>query len=177
MDIPWQFFGTLSAASAIAILLAVYLGRKVVDLLESRVSRPFESSLTKAEGLYAKQVDLGAQVDLDLRNKREEPYRKLWLLTGLLPMWPRADDVTYAKLAELSGELRDWYFTTGGLYLSTEARAVYGKVQEALNSRPRGSGDAVITDDEYDRLRAQCSLLRTKLTEDLLSRTRLPDLP
>jgi short subunit dehydrogenase-like uncharacterized protein len=174
MDIPWQFLGSLSAASAIAVLLAVYVGRKLIDSVESRVNKPFESSLTKAEKLYASRVDIGAQVDLDLRNKREAPYRELWRLTGVLPRWPRAKDVTYAKLVKRSAELQDWFFSGGGLYLSTEARSAYGKVQDALNRRP--AEDTVISDGEYNDIVDLFSSLRRELTQDLLSRTRMHDL-
>jgi hypothetical protein len=173
MDIPWQFFGSLSAASAIAVLLAVYIGRKVIDSVENRVNKPFESSLTRAEKLYASRVDVGAQVDLDLRNKREAPYLQLWRLTRILPRWPRAEGVTYARLVERSTELQGWFFDGGGLYLSTEARAAYGKVQDALNRRTEESG--VISDDEYDEIVDLFSSLRRELTQDLLSRTRMHD--
>jgi hypothetical protein len=152
MEIPWDLIGTLGLVSTITVALAVYIGRKLVDLLESRVSKPFESQLAKAEALYAKQVDLAAQIDLDLRNKREAAYKELWRLTGVLPRWPRANDVTYAKLMKRSGELQNWFFNGGGLYLSTKAREAYGVVQEALSSPPGVSEDDVITNTDYDRI-------------------------
>jgi hypothetical protein len=175
MNIPWQFFGTLSAVSAILVLLGVYLGQRLIDNLERRVSAPFESAVKKAETLYEKQVDVGAQVDLDLRTKREPFYKDLWRLTGLLPRWPKADDVTYAKVLERSRECRDWFFNGGGLYLSAESRDAYGKVQEALSRLGRESDD-VITEAEYKDTLDLFHLMRLELTTDLLSRSRLRDL-
>lgn len=175
MDVPWQFLGSLSAASAIAVLLAVYVGRKLIDSVENRVNKPFESSLAQAEKLYASRVEVGAQIDQDLRNKREAPYRELWRLTGVLPRWPRAEGITYAKLVKRSAELQEWFFNGGGLYLSTEARKSYGNVQDALNRRL--AEDTVITNGDYDDIVELFSLLRTELTQDLLSRTRMHRLP
>src|SRR5262245_40297981 len=81
--------------------------------------------------------------------KREPFYKDLWALTDMLPMWPKSDYVTYAKVLKRSGECRDWFFKGGGLYLSTESRAAYGKVQEALSALGRESDD-VITEAEYE---------------------------
>jgi hypothetical protein len=117
---------------------------------------------------------IGARIKVDegLRAKRETSYLELWKLTSLLPEWPRADDVTYAKLGELSRAMRDWYFNGGGLYLSRQARTAYGKVQDGLEPLLGKPGDAPIATAEYDRLQKLCSRLRTELTSDLLSRER-----
>jgi hypothetical protein len=110
MNVPWQFFGSLSAVSAILIFVGFYLGRQLIDHLERRVSRPLESAVKRAETLYEKEVELG----LDLRSKRETCYRDLWRLTGLLPRWPKASDVTYAKVLERSRNCRDWFLMAAG---------------------------------------------------------------
>jgi hypothetical protein len=93
----------------------------------------------------------------------------------LLPKWPRATDVTYAKLHTLSEGLRDWYFLEGGIYLSEEARKAYGNVQENVCLTVQGKQDEqdkTISDAEYDKLVDCCSALRTELTRDLQSRKR-----
>ena len=120
---------------------------------------------------------VAAQVKLDegLREKREAGYLKLWQLTGILPLWPRAD-VTYAELDDRSRAMKDWYFAGGGLYLSTEARTAYGVAQKALQAAieaaPDGDPGRRVETPVYDRLQAALSALRTELTGDLLSRER-----
>jgi hypothetical protein len=171
MNVPWQFFGSLSAVSAILIVVGFLLARQLIDHLERRVSRPLESAVKRAETLYEKQVELG----LDLRSKRETYYRDLWRLTGLLPRWPKASDVTYAKVLERSRNCRDWFFDGGGMYLSKQSRDAYGKVQEEL-SRLGRENDDVITEDEYKATLELFRVLRLELTTDLLSRSRLLDL-
>jgi hypothetical protein len=120
------------------------------------------------------QSRIGAKIKIDegLRAKREADYLKLWTLTGLVPKYPRADDVTYAKLDKLSRDMRDWYFEGGGLYLSRQARKGYGNLQDALQPMIRNAADEVILTENYDALQRLCSRLRTELTSDLLSRER-----
>ncbi len=113
-----------------------------------------------------------AQIDQSLREIRISVYKDLWRRTGLLPQWPKSPDVTYAKLADFSRDLRHWYFNEGGIYLSTEARTAYGKVQETVTTVLQDAGEGKLTDEQYDRIRETCSLLRTELTRDLLSRRR-----
>jgi hypothetical protein len=117
---------------------------------------------------------IGARIKVDegLRAKREVSYLDLWRLTSLLPEWPRADNVTYGKLGELSRAMREWYFQGGGLYLSRQSRNRYGNVQEALQPLLAKPADAVIAPAEYNGLQKLCSRLRTELTSDLLSRER-----
>ena len=114
------------------------------------------------------------RVDEGLREKREKDYLALWQLTGVLPLWPKAE-VSYAELDERSRALRDWYFAGGGLYLSTEARLAYGEAQKALSAAIEAAPDPAALLDrggDYDRLQAVLSALRTELTRDLLSRER-----
>jgi Zn-dependent oligopeptidase len=115
------------------------------------------------------------KIDETMLKERRELYKKLWEKTKLLPKWPQATDVTYAKLHTLSEELRNWYFEQGGIYLSEQARKVYGNVQENLCKTVQGKQNdqaKTITDAEYKNLVDFCSALRTELTRDLQSRKR-----
>lgn len=120
-------------------------------------------------------TSLRTKIDESLREQRLSVYQDLWGKTKLLPKWPKASDVTYGKLNGLSEELRDWYFGKGGIYLTKESRDAYGEVQknlcEIVNAHPN-EADTNISDSEYDKIVESCSLLRTKLTDDLQSRKR-----
>lgn len=113
-----------------------------------------------------------AQIDQNLRDSRTNVYKDLWRRTGLLPQWPKSQDVTYAKLTDFSRDLRHWYFNDGGIYLSTEARETYGKVQETVSTVLQDANQGKVTDEHYEQIREVCSQLRTELTHDLLSRRR-----
>jgi hypothetical protein len=113
-----------------------------------------------------------AKVDETLRNQRLEVYKPLWKLTGVLPKWPKSDEATYEMMEGFSKGLRDWYFETGGIYLSAAAREAYGNLQNRLALIQKEGKKGKLDEDCYELTRKQCSLLRTELTNDLLSRSR-----
>ena len=90
-----------------------------------------------------------------LLGERIVASKGLWRLTGLLPKWPRAKDVTYARLEDFREKLRDWYFAEGGgMFLSRTAqdglRRVAGHARGDLRrSTPAGP----ISDEHTDSLR------------------------
>jgi hypothetical protein len=114
-----------------------------------------------------------SKIDESLRLERLRVYKPLWTKTGVLPQWPRKEGVTYGALHDVSKAFRAWYFEEGGIYLSKQARVVYGNVQEALNTLGVHEASEVISDADYENLRVQFSKLRTELTKDLLSRQRV----
>jgi hypothetical protein len=123
---------------------------------------------------------LGTRTSIDesLRAKREVVYSELWNLTSVTPMWPRSLNVTYQNVFDLSRDLKDWYYTQGGLYFSELSKDAYGDLQEEVNRVITSEGgipppsDNVISDENYDAIRDKASALRTELTEDLISRSR-----
>jgi hypothetical protein len=116
----------------------------------------------------------------ELRDWRLKSYPAVWKLTSAVPRWPHSNP-TYRDLWSLHYQLRDWYYQTGGLYLSENARARYGSVQGLLDiylvNRPRddqtllpqGTGDSKDS-SAYEALMESLSAFRTALTEDLATR-------
>lgn len=114
------------------------------------------------------------QVDIDLRLRRIEVYLPLWELTALLPRWPRDLHVTYEDLFKFTEDLRKWYFSGGGMYLSrtTHQKGYYPlqqELQRVLSRRNTGE-HSQLSHDDYDSVRDCCSSLRTHLAEDIASR-------
>lgn len=112
-----------------------------------------------------------ARVAEELREQRLEPYRELWAQTALLSRWPWTD-ATYGRVQAFHVDLRQWYYADGGMFMSENARARYGHVQEVaevLVELGRPDGD-VLDRHHYRPLMQACSALRTALTEDLESR-------
>ncbi len=108
--------------------------KSLADKIALAAEQRFESALRRAEELHRVLLATATTIDSDLRAHRIEVYCELWKKTGLLPQWPRNQQLTYAELRQFTTDLRDWYFERGGMYLSRSAREAYGKVQEALNS-------------------------------------------
>jgi hypothetical protein len=133
-----------------------------------------EGRLKRTEEIQKASLAFASVIDTDLRTRRISVYAELWELTGLLPMWPWNSELEYEALHQLTGDLRDWYFKTGGMYLSTSARDAYFEVQKSINGVVQRGGTGRIDDGDYKAIRERCSALRTELAEDLLSRREAP---
>jgi hypothetical protein len=115
--------------------------------------------------------ELGAQYDSDLRHDRIIAYKELWKCLEPLARYAPPGDFTYAGAHKLAVTLRSWYFETGGLFLSEEARDAYFAVQKALTTLEKTSAETV-PEATLEKLRSTGSALRTKLSEDVGTRAR-----
>lgn len=188
MEMTWESLLKLAGGSALlafVILLALILAREILKRGVGTVAKRFESSFARAEEAYKKMLELKSEIDLDLRERREKPYRELWDKTRLLPKWPRSDNVTYEKLDQFRKELRDWYFDGGGIYLSADSMDAYRDLQETIRAvidPDKGKTSQAIRPEErirtedYDAIRDRCSGLRSEMTNDLVSRRAAPHL-
>lgn len=116
------------------------------------------------------RVEVAAQVDKQLRDTRAADYKDLWKLTGILPRWPKRDNVTFSELHGLQVTLKRWYFDSGGIYLSRHSFSRYAELQDALAALAQRPAAEAVGADVYETVRARCSALRSSLTDDLLSR-------
>jgi hypothetical protein len=128
-------------------------------------------------GIFAATVGVAVKslYDLQLKkaelmfSKRGQPYEALWKLTELFPLRPR-NRVTYSDLRGFQLALRDWYFSSGGLYLSVHAKYAFIVLQESLIEVLSNGDDGDVVKGIYDTMQRQCSHLRGELTSDLASR-------
>ncbi|MCC2642437.1 MAG: hypothetical protein K0S45_2850 [Nitrospira sp.] len=106
-----------------------------------------------------------------LQRERIATYKGLWLLTRVLPKWPRSKNVTYKDLGNLSRHLRDWYFNEGGgIFLSRMAYTGYAALQDSLTAILMEKHFGNISDEHYEAVRVLCSTLRNRLVQDIGSR-------
>lgn len=111
-----------------------------------------------------------ATVSEELRVQRLKVYPSVWERTGMFARWPRTSP-TYDDLAQFHRDLRDWYFSVGGLFMSENSRARYGDMQMLVAAElERLPPTARLLDEAYQPLMEACSAFRTALTEDLESR-------
>jgi hypothetical protein len=71
------------------------------------------------------RLDLKVEYDKDLHKKRLELYKELWPKTKPLAKFSPEAPVTFDVIKGVSGEMRDWYFVEGGIYLSKRSRRPY----------------------------------------------------
>ena len=125
-------------------------------------------------------LKFGSTIDLDLRKERAALYVELWRATGVLPKWPPDTTVSYDRMLRFSGALREWYFAGGGMYFSSESREAYERLQDTIWDVYRAAtkdSDAptqTLAPEHYEVIRSACSVLRTRMTDDLLSQRPAP---
>ena len=153
----WEsvFYSALGAAGGSVV---------IVGALAAWLGSVWKERIARTETLFG-------QIDTDLRQRRIEVYKKLWELTALLPKWPRDETVTYDRFLTFSGDLRNWYYFHGGMYLSRTSQrdgyaALQEKIAEILKNKPSGT----LSPSHYDAVRERCSYLRSLLTADIESR-------
>lgn len=172
---PWtEILGGATGGLAAVIIAALFVGKLISEKMADTATKLLEGRLKRAEEIQKTSLAFSSVIDTDLRTRRIPVYAELWEMTGLLPMWPWNTELEYEALHQLTGELRDWYFRTGGMYLSTSARDAYFEVQKSINGVIQSGGNGRIDDDEYKAIRERCSALRTELAEDILSRKEAP---
>ena len=119
--------------------------------------------------------------DADLRARRIAAYLSLWSTLQPPSLYGRTEAFDGEAAELLAQQLRSWYFTQGGLFLSTSARGDYFALQQALARLDRGWGwtspdQLELTAPAWEFLRLSGSRLRTGLTLDTGTRSR-PRLP
>ena len=160
----------MNQLEALVFLLVEQQGKENLSVIV--VSAIVGAVVSFVGALFNNLLGARTKVDESLRADRIKYYAPLWEKTALLPRWPRASDVTYARLHALSLELRDWYFAQGGMFLSETARKAYGDLQHVLTGVGDASRNELLAGADYTRVLERCSALRTELTRDLLSRRR-----
>jgi hypothetical protein len=165
---PWELILTTLGSSSLTAVIVTVLGLTIAQKF-------VDQRIANAEQAFKAATELNAQIDIHLREQRIKVYSKIWKESGITPRWPRATNLTYAEILEFSERLRTWYFVDhGGMWLSTEARKAYGKLQEVNTTVIAGHDTGALTVEDYDAILAHCSALRTELTNDLLSRRSAP---
>ena len=117
--------------------------------------------------------DLESAYDISLRTDRLATYRELWAALQPLAKYARPGPVTYRVLGSLIDELRRWYFHTGGIFLSSGARAAYfalmDELREVLAKAPNDPSRE-LDFAAFQMLRELGSDLRTAMVEDVQTR-------
>jgi len=111
-------------------------------------------------------------VSQDTREHRLASYPSVWSRTSVVSRWPKTT-ARFENLCDLHTDLRTWYYTIGGLYLSENARTRYGQLQELLGrvvDRDDETAAGADADAAYDDVMEAASAFRSALTEDISSR-------
>jgi hypothetical protein len=141
----------------------------VTTLVVSLVTAVVSAVLAGVGTYFAARRELQLKFDESLRELRIEAYKELWKDLEDLAKYGRPDALTNEKAQKLRATLRTWYFHTGGLVLSTDARQDYFTLLDGLEL-VIGRGDIVLSDEDDEFLRVLGSRLRSAMTRDVGTR-------
>jgi hypothetical protein len=112
-------------------------------------------------------------IDPEIRKLRTAAYLELWRLLKSLARYDLPQPLTLVVLNELSIAMRNWYFDSGGLFLSENSRAPYFELKELIRQtvgQPREQVEIALSNDEIGQIIAIASRLRASLAQDLGTR-------
>lgn len=137
----------------------------VVSLITALVS----AVLAGVGTYFAARHDLQLKFDASLRDLRIKAYRDLWRALEDLAKYGRREALSKDQAQTLLHELKTWYFETGGLVLSRDARQDYFALLDGLQVVIGLTENTLsAADDEF--LRVLGSRLRTAMTRDVGTR-------
>jgi hypothetical protein len=147
----------------------------VASVITGFVSGILSSVVTYFSTRSKIRLDLAVEYDKDLRQKRLELYRELWPKTKPLAEFSAEAPITFEVIKAVSGEMRDWYFAEGGIYLSKRSRRPYfnlkSLMQEILNDNSLQQDHAKpIHGAQLKKILVAARELRTSLSDDIRAR-------
>jgi hypothetical protein len=104
----------------------------VLPLLSALISSAITAVITYFTTRSKVLLDLTAEYDKELREDRLDVYKELWMLLAPLARYSAKGPLTYQLVKSTSEDMRDWYFNTGGIYLSRKTRVPYFKLKDAM---------------------------------------------
>ena len=104
----------------------------------------------------------------NIRDQRIRTYPAVWERTSVVSRWPRTD-ATRDHLVSLHLDLRTWYYSGGGLYLSEDSEERYEHLQVVLQAIIAQDADQPLV---YDEPMEAAHWLRAGLAQDLRTRSR-----
>lgn len=101
-----------------------------------------------------------------VRDQRIRTYPAVWERTSVVSRWPRTD-ATREHATHLHLDLRTWYYSGGGLFLSEDTQDRYEHLQVVLEAVIAQSPNEPL---KYDSLMDAAHWFRAGLAEDLRTR-------
>jgi hypothetical protein len=147
------------------------MGKAAMTALVASIITAVVTAVLAAVGTYVTtRRNLQIQFDASLREMRIAAYKPLWARLGGLAKYARPEPLSMDEAQELAVTLRDWYFETGGLFLSQETRRDYFALLDGLEVLPRRTSGATLRVEDDELLRVLGSRLRTGMTRDVGTR-------
>jgi hypothetical protein len=126
---------------------------------------------------HKKITELMVQYDTDLRNKRIEAYKGLWMELKPIEFFSLRRNLTTEGVEEVATKLKNWYYDVGGLFMTNDSNSkyldfntsVFQITKDVISAdRPKPLPDAA-----QDQIRSKAESIRESLINDVGTRAKL----
>jgi hypothetical protein len=146
----------------------------LIALIAGLVSGAVTSVITYFATAAKIRLELTIEYDKELRKERLSAYLKLWPKLKPLARYSPPSPVSRQLVKDTSEDMRDWYFDTGGVYLSRESRDHYfklkGTMQKIIDDPEILEEDGSLPGKWVKTLHYEATRLRAALSDDIGTR-------
>lgn len=151
------------------------MNETLFSLLTGLISGAITAVVTYFATLSKARLDLTIEYDKELRENRFAAYKDLWPMLKPLARYSAEKPITYHVVKDTSEKMRDWYFDTGGIFLSRASRKPYFALKQAMQDIIDDPELQKATDRPLDKkwlrpLFDQGTALRAALSNDIGTR-------
>lgn len=118
-------------------------------------------------------LSVAATFESEKYKQRLASYQALWSRTQRLRRTPEAADLSLKAMHETLDNLDSWYFQTGGLLLTDEARQAYFGLVRAIQSLP-STPNGTLSAKQYMPVFTAATTLRDVTATEVRGRTGTP---
>ena len=104
----------------------------LLSLFAGLISGTITAVITYLATVSKVRLDLTVEYDKELHNERLRVYKLLWPKLKPIARYSRENPITYQVIKDTSEQMRDWYYDTGGIYLSAKSRGPYFSLKEMM---------------------------------------------
>jgi hypothetical protein len=149
----------------------------LLSLLTGLISGTITAVVTYFATLSKVRLDLTIEYDKELHQERLKAYQALWPKLKPLAQYSPEQPLKYQIVKDTSEKMRDWYFDTGGIFLSRESREPYFALKKEMqviidNPELQSNKDAQLDSKWIKPLHELATTLRKALSDDVGTRRR-----
>jgi hypothetical protein len=149
----------------------------LISLISGLVSGAITAVITYLATRSKAVLDVTIENDKELRKERLTAYQQLWPKLKPLARYAAEKPLTWQIVKDTSGEMRDWYFSNAGIFLSAHSRKPYFDLKAIMQDiiddpKLQQHGDKDLGKDLIKPLLEQATLLRASLSDDVGTRRK-----
>jgi hypothetical protein len=149
----------------------------LISLISGFISGAITAVITYFATRSKAILDLTIEYDKELRKERLAAYQQLWPKLKPLAKYSPERPLTYQIVKATSEDMRDWYFSTDGIFLSAHSRKTYFDLKGVMqiiidDAKLQQYGEKPLDASFIRQVHDNATLLRASLSNDIGTRRK-----